>query len=97
MPRKNEFPECPDACLYFSLMATLATPAIAHFSSAFPVTTPESLPGGGSAEPLTPIAPITFLPALMGTPPGRSTVSLTVKAGGGNDAQYFDCSPEVLW
>src|SRR5438270_10760765 len=82
---------------YFSLFATIARPPNAHFSSAVPVNTPKSLPGGGSADPLTPTPPMTSLPALIGTPPGSATVPWTVNDGGGNDAQYLACSPEVLW
>src|SRR5262249_7350292 len=49
--------------LYFNWSATLAIPALAHFSS------PSEL------EPLTPTAPMVSLPTLIGTPPRSAMTS----------------------
>src|SRR5882672_6681476 len=59
-------------------------PAFAQASSLSP-------PGA----PLTPIAPMTWVPALMGTPPGAPVVPSMLGAGGFS-AQALPVSPEVL-
>ena len=71
--------------LYFSWSATLATPAMAHFSS------PSEL------DPLTPTAPIVSLPILIGTPPRSAMTSSSCRwaASSGNSVVRFAQSPEV--
>src|SRR6266581_7706900 len=69
---------------YLSSAAILAMPAFAQASSLSP-------PGA----PLTPIAPITWPPALIGTPPAAPVVPSMLGAGGFS-AQALPVSAEVL-
>ena len=71
--------------LYLSWSATLATPAMAHFSS------PSEL------DPLTPTAPIVSLPILIGTPPRSAMTSSSCRwaAMSGNSVVRFAQSADV--